>query len=313
MWRQGLAWGLALACLAAVPAWAAPTCFVLKITELGFEKKCLETLARKMAGEAYATFGDAFNINPASLPTEETPLGFEALISQKSDALEGSKYNLSLIRGFNDLGVGVSTNADNTFFSSSYVQRTSSSAGLTLAEESLLPTYNLGSAMALPLGAFLKRHLSPTVGAALRQGAHRSTKGYSLGASLSGNYWNLGLSYVHEPASNDLPQEHSYSLGAGLRLSRFFVDFSYVATDSSYGLANLYTEESSATTVATTLLLGRFALNYAWRRNTRPLYGVVEMQAMMGIHYQALEKLRLLYLYGYVAASHTLGAQVLLF
>ncbi len=309
---------LAVCAITTAPVFAAPTCFVQKIGENGFEKKCQELQNRKPGGEAYATFADAFNINPSALPLDPTSWGLELLSSWQPTSVAGSKYNLSVIKGFKNIGVGSSTNSDNTFYSGSFPYEEDGYQAV-VPESSLLPTVNFGTALGMPQIGPISRFLRPSLGVALRKSAKRSTQGYAFGLSLSpGRVVNLGLSYLRDPASGSHPSENTSIFNVGLSLGRLFLDLSHFETQhvfsTSYGgTYSAVSIKTSYTILSTTLIWGRLAMSAALRANEQTVTAVKKTQVLSALQVQLTSRMRAGYLYGYVPGAHTLGAQIMLF
>jgi hypothetical protein len=80
-------------------------------------------------GGALASFSDAFNLNPASIPTHPTPLGVELIATPSTTPYGGTNYNFAVIHGFQRFGAALSTNSDNTFYSNKNIWTLTASLG----------------------------------------------------------------------------------------------------------------------------------------------------------------------------------------
>jgi hypothetical protein len=159
---------------------------IFKTSDIG----CSDEWAANSAGGSYPLLFDAFNFNPAALPTYPTPFGVEAYYNSNN-----KKVNFALLKGAEDLGFGASSKkSDTTFFSGSEnykvkLQKTKASYRAASLDQFL----NLGTAYnlinipdlgALPLGLGY-RYNPETKKWTFQPGFEIRTASFSLGVSYN--------------------------------------------------------------------------------------------------------------------------------
>src|SRR3990167_7522626 len=144
-----LTWILSLGLLAAIPkAEGALVCRYV------FEACESRPAYKTISGGPYPAFADMFNINPASIPVVDAPLGVEGIASTSGNRYAKEDINFALIKGFQRFGTAASSNSDNTFYSYNLVHAYQGTPyrddiERAAAEGSVLPTINLGASFAL--------------------------------------------------------------------------------------------------------------------------------------------------------------------
>ena len=121
---------------------------------------------RSNVGGAFSSYADALNLNPATLPTHELPLGAEVLVSKKtattSTGTPGVEENqttaqLSLIKGMNGYGLGFSSDSDDTIYSNRPTSNKSANANIfsstgSYSTGNVFENLNFGTALSLMRG-----------------------------------------------------------------------------------------------------------------------------------------------------------------
>jgi len=188
---------------------------------------------QESVGRTVATMGEVININPAALPTVPTPVGMEFDLHSRDQGPEKSRSQLSLIKGFNGLGVELGSWTTGTmssmetgaiFDGSPYAGQYQS----YLNQVSVKQGYRLGSAFRFPLGLIGKGyHLQ--VGGSIGEGPRSSipSVGYGVTGAILG--LNLGYSYLKENLSGLLPQIVSNTFSVGLQEGPLYVGYSATA------------------------------------------------------------------------------------
>lgn len=302
---QTLRLTFALTLLATRLAAASSYCVIVGIDKNGFQKRCSETSYRAAIGNSIPSFGDSFKLNPSALPVMPSPMGVEIIASSKGYSYAtGSDLQISLIKGFKDLGVGLSSDPGNTFYSSR--TPTSTTSGANLSGLSLnVGTLNLG--MATLLNAAKSGSLTPIIGGgALLIDPVTQAKGYSGGLSLSSKALSAGVSYSKDP--NDLIP--SWNISLSLAKGPLDVDFIYrmIGADflTSSPLERVYFGNLS-------LRMGPFTLCSGYKNHTYVGTSYSEKQILLAAQLAIGQSMRLSYLLNYRYAAQSLGLQVLFF
>lgn len=290
---------------------AASYCVITGIDSQGFQKRCAEDIFRSSVGASLATYGDAFKINPSSLPIQKTGLGFEVLASSRGESTAlGADFQISLIKGFRDFGFGVSADPSNTFYSSKIADTSIPSS--SVPELSLdLGSLNFGTAFLLNDAAksFLK---SPLIaGAALILDPQNKNKGYSAGMNLGSKTLGGGISYVRDPNDQIPTWNFSLSMAAG----SFDLDFIYKKIGAEFLTSNT-TETQWIGNLS--YRISKFTFIAALKRHRSDLEGfglpvTSSTRALISAILTFGPRLRAAYLFNYRQNSHSLGIQALLF
>jgi|GEM_PF-1626358 len=291
---------------------AQQNCTVRGINESGFVNQCTDAQRVPVSGEAYPTFGDALNLNPASIPVHSTPLGVECIGSAKDSQISGANWNVALIRGFSRFGTALSTSADNTFYSSPYLQATSDASAFAVPAPLVVPTMSFGLATdaLFKAASFLK----PVAGAALRYNQTRGTFGYSSGVSLGlGRSLSLGGSFIHEPTGNSLPGEQSVHLMASFSTARLQADLTYALNRILSSSGNTFEDglHPSMAIVTVSANVGKLGGTLGYKRFLDSFATSVTQLWLVSASVELGKRIRLAYLYDYVPGAHSLGAQIL--
>ncbi len=307
---------IALGCLFlwATPSYAVRSCYLFNPRKQGGqdELRCTDIEYNTVTGGAYPTFSEAFNLNPASIPVRPTPLGVEVVSSYKSttSSAAGSGTNFALIKGLQNFGTAVSSNSDNTFYSSTPAYGFGGTpykgtGGAKAIQAALLPTINFGVATSV-LDQLIPKILGPTLGAALRYNQSRGTMGYGGGFSLNSPVLSLGFSLIHEPETPVVSEENHLTMTSSLQLSIFTIDFSYLR---SYAYQFSETSDSYIGTLG--LHLGSLVGTLSYKRY-ETLYYDNSFMGMYALQWRVASNMQIGYLYNYIPLAHSFGAQILL-
>jgi hypothetical protein len=291
-------------------------------------------------GGAFSSLGDAFNLNPASIPTMKIPLGAEYIHSFSSS---GSKNNFAFIKGFGHVGGAITTNSDETFYGNSVFQAPGASVPTTLPttlpttatdmtnganslQSSIFPTLNIGSA--IELGDFLTKaknsaiELIPTLGAMLKY--NKTTGAVTPGFGLGWQIWkfSLGYSFTQDPANGVSPEISYSTVTVGLKTSVLQAEFvaitsrtvpGWVLTQNPDG-TSVYVLDDKGVRPAYFFTLSTHLGNLILAGAVRS-YQDVNSQDQFQYHFAAeylvTSKIALEYLNNYVLDYQSLGIQVL--
>ncbi|HUP56872.1 MAG TPA: hypothetical protein VM598_05420 [Bdellovibrionota bacterium] len=270
-----------------------------------FRQYCEGTNKRVQLGGAAASFADAFNLNPSSIPTKPTPIGVEVIATSFSSNYAGSNYNFAVIRGFQRIGAAISTNSDNTFYSNKIPQGPQANPYVVpdsgISVDSAIPTINFGTS--LNLASYSRDEFaSPSIGGSIRY--NRLTGGVTLGlgASFNSRYLTIGISGNQDGASASSAKQIFYTATVGVRFSFLQVDYNYIenSDESVGGPIHLGTATAAA---------GPLLLTAAGRTFT-DVFGSSEFQEHFAIQFRINRFLSLGYLYNYIPGTQSLGAQL---
>ncbi|MFN8370328.1 MAG: hypothetical protein U0T83_06850 [Bacteriovoracaceae bacterium] len=181
----------------------------------GQKTGCDDLTRSNSTGGSFPILYDAFNVLSAALPTFTTPVGVEAFYDR-------SKFNFSMIKGFEGVGAGASvTKTANTFYSpfnnmNTFLLQNS----LTNVAAEAKPNTNLGFAFNLfgKKGAFLQS----TLGASTKYLSDDDFWAKEAALSLQIPYLNMGYSITSKKNS-----EMIHTLTAGLKIWRLVADYVY--------------------------------------------------------------------------------------
>lgn len=257
------------------------------------------------AGEAYSSFADAFNINPATVPASPSPYGLETIASYPS---LGNVFpvvpTFALIKGFHKIGTAVSTGGNDTFYGDDVYQRTygtTTDVDLHNPEpaKGYLCNLNVGSSVSLPdAGA-----VSPSLGFSLRYNHITNTLGWGSGLALAAGRFSAGIGMSREAVSNFLPTLNFYSGVLAYHFPK--VDLEYtVLLDSSGSLGPIHILTAS-------LPIKRFLISAAVRE-----LDYLELGSLLQVHgaiqVQLSPHLTLGYLVNYIPGTQSAAMQVFL-
>ncbi len=299
-----------------------------------FSEYCTsEGKLKSKIGGAYSSIGDAFNLNPAAIPTGKVPLGVEYIGS-----LNGTdrKSSFAFIKGFGHVGTALTTNSDETFYGSSVFQTpgsasTSSVAGATQSganafDRSLFPTLNLGSAV--DLSSFFKDKLRSIFDLASSLGVmmkyNKNTGGFTPGFGIGFEVWKFsaGYSYTTDPAYGSSPKVTYSTVTLGLKTPIFQVEgvviqyqtvptySSVQQTTGSYHYQSTGHTSRYAAFVTLSSTVGRFMFSGAIR-SYDDVYQIHHLEYHYGAEFLVTPKFSIEYLNNYVVDRQSLGVQVL--
>lgn len=200
-------------------------------------------------GGSYPLLTDAFNINPASIPTTKTPVGVEMFWDE-------SKTNFALIKGNGKSGAGFSSsstqgpffsNANNVDISN---MRTNSTTRSTYTDSSgaYAPNLNFGSALNL----LSSSPLTSNLGGQLKYVNKVNEIRPGFGWNFKTRFLNGGFSYYKSPTIGALT-----SASLGMKLFNFIADITY--------LQNQYGDPNRTLISSATLVWKKFIFTYAYR------------------------------------------------
>lgn len=206
---------------------------------------CNDPASANNPGGSYPLLFDAFNTNPSTLPVFSSPFGLEAFYAD-------DELNLSIIKGTNRLGLGLShKETDMTFFSPVENYKVAlKNDDDNYRESSLDSITTFGTA--LELLKFPGR-FSFSFGLGVRYNQDKKDTTPVYGAALKFKTLSLGYSYYKETPD---PYEDNFrrnteenkvqNLGAGLKIGNFFFD--YTVSSQQYSAETRWTIFGSTVT-----------------------------------------------------------------
>ncbi len=205
-----------------------------------------------MTGGGYPTYLDASILNPASIPIIKTPVGFEAMLNQEKENISHVKkgsQSFSLIKGFDNAGVGLSSSSDDSFFTNNIKQAFETGSSLQQKEEfekyiSNRPKYSFGGALTFPF-KLLEQFSKPTIGYSFNYNRTTKRVDYSMGASINSRFISFGYSTLVEKSSGLYIGSKTYVMNLGFKIPYLRAELSREMYRSSY--VNLYTDIATIT------------------------------------------------------------------
>jgi hypothetical protein len=256
-----------------------------------------------MVGGAYSTFGDAFNLNSASLPTVKMPIGVEAIVSKSTTA---TKTNFNIIKGFSGIGFGVASDSDNTIYSNRANHATAGTTSQVISNGNTsapnTPTLSFGSALSLEkLLQITSKQVVPQLGLFMRYNsdAKNWSPGYGLAVSLGPI--SLGLSIIKEQAVQYYPATNVYTYDLGFKIWKLQAEYVYILNRTDY-------YSNSSTVIGLSGKFLGFLFTFASRSSVNATGGSTHV-AHLGVQYVLNPHLSLSYLMNYVPGSQSLSAQ----
>jgi hypothetical protein len=259
---------------------------------------------------ATSNFSDAFQLSSASLPTEETSYGVEAITTFLTSGASPGIPNLALLKGFHRFGTGLSTSAGNTFYSNDLVQRLNGPAHLkTLVNPESAKGYvtnlNFGTSFLL-----LDPEYGPSVQLGLSGRYNRITNTLGGGPALllGSSFISLGAGISHEKTSNNLSAQNFMSLLISARLEGLEVEFNFLDTVSHDYTAGQGVKLGPIKILTATYPIGDFVLTAAVRALNYESEGDVT-QFHASIQYLLDSHLAIGYLFNYIPGGNSIGLQ----
>ncbi len=185
-------------------------------------------------GASYPQIFDAFNVNPAAIPTKQTPLGLEIYHGD-------NQTNISIIKGLESFGLGLATSQTNGNFFSNMNNleialneaniapdstTTSASDNKSTQQSAYSPSQQVG--FAFPLLGKGVRAIAPIVGVSLKKNAANDGYKYNTGLSI-----NTKIAHVGASLTKDNFGEKAFNANFGFRIFNVLFDYTYFANYSN--------------------------------------------------------------------------------
>lgn len=225
-------------------------------------------------------------------------------------------YNFAFIKGFQRVGTAVSSNSDNTFYSynlaQGYIGNPYKSAfDKKVAAYSVLPTINVGSAMAL-LDEKLKPIMSPNLGIVARYNKISKAWDYGVGASANSEYVTVGVSSIRTKGEKSLgfPETTTSTASFGLKIMKFNFEYTvlyYRTEDPTVMSLPIFTDPVKIVTAS--LQLKSFIGTAAYR-TAKNIMGDQAYLWLLSLQYQFTNHFALSYLSNYIPGTKSVGLQI---
>lgn len=250
--------------------------------------------------------GEIMRFNPAVLPTESTPFGFEFNAHSKGQGPQESQTEVQLIKGLSFFGLGVGTWNTGSMVGSDLAalfEGTSYEAGFR-EYDSLTPYrtgFRIGGAVQLPLRS-VKHRFRIRLGFTFGQGKVKDELSVGRGIVIDLKGFHFGYSATREDLSPGRIvgiETDSYTVGYSIK--NLHLNFSRMEVTSAVALegSNLFSVRYADESVAILASLKTY----------QNAYGRKLQWPSFTFHKNFGEKLAFGYLYGLYRSSHSLSLQ----
>ncbi len=290
-----------------------------------YEEFCPGYVREAIPGGSYPSFSDTFNVNPASIPTTLTPIGVESTLVHG----EGSgKMNFALIKGFPQLGFGMASNNDDTFYAYNMKQALK---GTSVTDQvygfspgdTAMSSLNFGTAVAPFPKTLLGFIPLPVFGVNLRYNQLTRNWDWQYGASLNTSFLTVGYSHRKSVGSNEnasiyagrptlgIPTITTNALSVALNLKYISADYTVLSIDTASQALQILEMFSKPVTILTVrLAVSAFSATVA-QRQTYDINNNKVSTTLVAAAWNFLPYAALGYQRNYVPGAHSLSLQVL--
>lgn len=195
---------------------------------------CSDYARANSVGASYPQIFDAFNVNPAAIPTKLTPVGLEIYHG-------AGQTNISMIKGLETVGLGLATSqTDANFFSNvNNLEVKLKNAGIapgatsTSAQESksteqsaYSPSKQFG--VAIPLLGKKVYAIAPILGLSIKSNNANDSYKYNTGLSINTKIMHLGATFIQDNLG-----EKGMNFNFGFRIFNILFDYTYFSNYTS--------------------------------------------------------------------------------
>lgn len=269
--------------------------------------------SKAASGGTLPSLSSQMNSNPSSLPTIPMPPGLEVGYDTAGD-YSSAGWNVAGVKGSPRLGIGFSTEDNDTFYTYNLRQAfqgtpLTTAVNNVYAQSAIHNTMNLSGSYALVKepGVFL-----PVGGLSLVYDESTQYVNIGYGASLSSSFFSLGGSYVplRGKTSRGILESSTLQWSVGLKLGRLSLDYSqldYRTKDSRLQNLTLFSKSANY-----------YSLAYGYKslsgtvsmRQTYNVYGEKVHRELVALRWQATQNLGLSYKMNYLVGAHSVAMQV---
>jgi hypothetical protein len=250
---------------------------------------------------------NSFSINPAWLPTQESPMGLETIYSMISMHPWLGNLDLSIIKGFNKIGAGVATASENTFYANDVIQRATGPSKLTTFNPHETPQghlTDLNTGVSFDIGGGENKKgdsIGTELGFSARYNHVTDTVGGGPGILFNWHKLSWGGGITKEKVATNL--ENVTFFTGEVAVNTYPLEFAYdiLMNHGGYALGpvHIFTLTASA---------GKLTLTYAVRFLTYTREGYIS-QSHVAVQYFISKHLSGGLLYNYIPGSGSLAMQ----
>ncbi len=181
------------------------------------------------SGTSTPVISDAVGSNPAAIPLNLTPFGLEAILSDRGGRNGKKKVDVSTVKGFDGIGIGVGSWIENSFSAPDFPAHFLGSSALEAYGNyrnnppSVLGI-RLGSSLLLPRG-LMPKGVRVSIGGSLGMGRVSGQWAPQVGALMRILGFSLGYSESFERLSASLPETRITHLSVGFPLAIFYFGY----------------------------------------------------------------------------------------
>ena len=262
---------------------------------------------------AQPSFSSQISSNPSSLPTIPTPPGFELGYDTSGDFSE-SGWNVAGVKGMPRLGLGFSTEDNNTFYTYNLRQATQGTP-LTDMINGVFTSSTIRETATLAGSFALLKHpgpFSPVVGLSIIYDELISTFNLGYGLSINTPVISLGASYAPLKGKLDkqVPETSTLQWSAGIKLGKFSLDYSNLSyRTSDTRLQNLRLFDEAVHYISGTYSYKKVHITASTRRSYN-IFGQKIHRELVSAHWQVFTKLGIGYKMNYLVGAHSFSAQI---
>lgn len=270
-----------------------------------YDEYCKGRGVKGKIGGAFSSFADSFNLNPASIPIGALPLGVEYIASARTKGDRTSKSNLALIKGYKKIGLGFSTEGDDTFYSNSNLSPFSGTnpqdyIGVIASPGPLAKTFNFS--LALPVYTRGKNDVNG--GLSIRYNKTTGKFDPGVGVSFHLPYITAGFSLIKQVETQTSSEMNFYTITGGCKLLFLQVEYVYLQNTTEFLILDPVHIVTAAGNVAGFLLTG------AWRKSNDRDHRA-KSQYHFAVQYPFSRHFSAGYFYNYIPGFQSLALQVL--
>lgn len=295
--------GLGALLISVRPLAAETMCEYYKKILPGF--KCVQS-SRNSTDSSTSSLAESTNLNAASVATEPTGLGIEALYSFLQKDASHNSTTFGIAKGFKRRGAGLSVGGGNSFYENDIVRRRFNTPKLTNFKPYEAPK---GKVMNVNLAVgFAIWRPKPTVrlnlGLSLRYLKSTDTWGAGPSFLFTTPFLGFGTGIVRLKVASDLPRINFVSSLVRARL--IFLDLEYNRLDSldKFNLGPVH--------IFTASLKVRRVILTAAQRQSRYYFHSMVRQYHYAFQYLLSSRISFSYMHNFIPGAHTLGIQAYL-
>lgn len=258
-------------------------------------------------GVSAPVVGGTLESNPANLPSEPTPFGFEVRGSDRSSPKGEAKIGLALVKGFDGLGFGVGSWSKGAFTAPDFAQHFLGPMPQQFreyeAKEKFIPGIRLGTTFVLPK-VFFPKFIRFSLGGSLGFGQVSGHVSPQMGAVMRIYGFGFGYSVSSDRLASNMPKTQISVFSAGLFVKRAYAGYSNSIMKSA---AN----RTFSNSVSLRVPYGKWLFYGGWKFQ-KDHRGAPDDWYEGGLQRQLGKRATIGYEYGYYRYSHSVYLQMFL-